>query len=605
MARAGNNQRSSDGGYRLKLELQKLRKEGLADLAFRSERYPVLFALVDSKVEGMPGKDRPMERLQICKAVFRAAIEGLPSKGLQKAASILFHMDSSGTAPSLDDRRRMADVAFCGRQSARQPDTIQRSLEHQLLDPPLIEILQRLPPVGNFGISTKTVRTGSAVACTTQPDCNTEKPSGLIGLGPGSHNIIAGDERSLAAVLRLLAHAQGIPSMGALQIHQAQLVLATEFREGQEEDDVRRRRFMEVTGGAAAGVILVPAPFVLGQDDDRLLEYCDQLATGAGLNPEWADPVLYSSPEVVPSRVTSGHVSDIESTTAALRALDYRRGGGACLEALVGHLRSSQRLLKAPSDDQVRGQLVCALADLNNQAGWESHDSGAHGTALVFFRRALEQARYLGEHSLAANVLCQMGWVYLHNRQPDVALKYVELGQLAAQKSKCELTAALLLVSEAWVQAVLGDENRMRRSIQRAQDAYARGDLNHAPPWLKFFIETDFRALIGEANASLMKPSAQAYKDATAHLYHAVGARNPEMIRERTLDLIPLARAHLINRDTDVAVRFGMEAVTLTEHLQSVRVVEQLTPLREAALTHGGGGEVAELAERIALLQAA
>src|SRR5438067_9700805 len=123
-------------------ELQRLRRAGLADLALRPRRYPQLVRFFDSY------HDRPeagtVGRIARNAQLFQQVIALLPGQPLQHAAAILFHLRSAGPPPPLDDRRRAADRAFRGRDVSREPDTIQRFLERDLLDPLLIDALRSL-----------------------------------------------------------------------------------------------------------------------------------------------------------------------------------------------------------------------------------------------------------------------------------------------------------------------------------------------------------------------------------------------------------------------------------------------------------------------------
>lgn len=125
------------------LELQRLRKAGMSDLAMRPGRYPVLVDMLTSTSGPLPSD--VLGRLAMCKKLFRAVIAALPSAGLRQATAILFHVDGTGVAPPLDVRRRAADQAYRGRGIGREPDTVQRYLERQVLDPLLVEIIEALP----------------------------------------------------------------------------------------------------------------------------------------------------------------------------------------------------------------------------------------------------------------------------------------------------------------------------------------------------------------------------------------------------------------------------------------------------------------------------
>ncbi|GAB1640216.1 hypothetical protein [Krasilnikovia sp. MM14-A1259] len=121
-------------------ELKRLRRAGLADLAMRPHRYPALNALLAKA--GAPAPCDVLRRLEFNAAAFGAALQRLPSDAMQRAARILFHVGTPGRLPALEDRRRAADRAYTGRAYAREPDTIQRHLERDLLDPLILDALQ-------------------------------------------------------------------------------------------------------------------------------------------------------------------------------------------------------------------------------------------------------------------------------------------------------------------------------------------------------------------------------------------------------------------------------------------------------------------------------
>jgi tetratricopeptide (TPR) repeat protein len=128
----------------LATELQRLRKAGLTDIALRPRRYPVL---IEKLAAGGDMPSDTMGRLAFCQRAFEALIDELPTAGMRTAAGLLFHVGSGSTPPPLDDRRRAADRAYTGRSYAREPDTVQRHLEHAVLDPLLIHALIHLSPL--------------------------------------------------------------------------------------------------------------------------------------------------------------------------------------------------------------------------------------------------------------------------------------------------------------------------------------------------------------------------------------------------------------------------------------------------------------------------
>ena len=216
----------------------------------------------------------------------------------------------------------------------------------------------------------------------------------------------------------------------------------------------------------------------------------------------WTAPREAGTP--LPARVARCDVDRIEAVTCALRGLDYGHGGGACREAVVAQSRWVHELLYADAPDDVRHRLTLAAADLDNLAGWTSFDVGLYGPARGYFARALTQARRAGDASLVANVLYRAGRLHLHQGLAREALRFFQLGRIAAAEAACPVTLALLAANEAWAHAVLGDAVETRRALDRAHEEFARAE-GPAAPWTRFFGTADLQALEGMAHLELSR----------------------------------------------------------------------------------------------------
>lgn len=303
-----------------------------------------------------------------------------------------------------------------------------------------------------------------------------------------------------------------------------------------------------------------------------------------------------------PTRVGIWDVEQIEALTAAMRALDYRHGGGACRDAVAAQVRWAQQLLSATCDERTRSRLHLALADLHNLAGWTSFDVGMYSVARKHFARALAQAKHAGDLSLAANVLYRMGRLHLHRSMYREALRFFQLGQIAAQDSGSELTVAMLCVNEAWAYALLSDSQQMHRSVGRALDEFARADHSNAPAWVRFFGEADLRASIGVTLSSLPEANEADLNNSIDHIRQAIASRGPGMARSQIFELTALAVAYLRLGDRDHGIHAGGQAVTKAASVRSVRTIDRMEPLRR--LAEGRDGDLGDLADEIAALRA-
>ncbi|MET8778517.1 helix-turn-helix transcriptional regulator [Nocardia sp. NPDC004654] len=300
-----------------------------------------------------------------------------------------------------------------------------------------------------------------------------------------------------------------------------------------------------------------------------------------------------------PTRIGPSDIEHVQAITAAMRAIDYRHGGGACRDAVAAQVRWAQQLLEADCTVHTRQQLLLALADLHNLAGWTSFDVGMYRIARRHFARALELAREGDDHSLAANVLYRMGRLHLHRSMPLEALRFFQLGQIAAQDSGCTITVAMLCANEGAAYAQLDDRELMFRSLGRAQDEFARSDPKSARAWVRFFGEADLHASHGVALTTMPSATTADFDDAIDHIGRAIGMRGPDMTRSRTFELIALATAHLRNGSKERGLRAGYEAVSSASAVRSIRTVDRLAPLREIASHRKANPDLQDLVQAI------
>jgi transcriptional regulator with XRE-family HTH domain len=313
----------------------------------------------------------------------------------------------------------------------------------------------------------------------------------------------------------------------------------------------------------------------------------------------------------IPQRVSAIDVAQIEQVTEELRALDYRYGGGACREAVIGQTQWVARLLATPAADDVKRRLHLTLADLHNLAGWTSHDLGLDAPARRHFAHAITHSRHADAPSLLANVLYRTGRLHLHRGLTHEALRFFQLGQIAAQDSGDALTVAVLCANEAWAYAGLGDGGQATKSLHRAADELARADPATAAPWVRFFGPADLDAMTGMTHLDL-SGAASSERTARQQRVHvtsartslalAIDARDESMTRSRAFETTALAIACLRDGDDADGLRHGRAAAELAGQLRSARVLDRLTPLIQEAAT-STSSDVQDLAHHLTGLQ--
>jgi len=352
---------------------------------------------------------------------------------------------------------------------------------------------------------------------------------------------------------------------------------------------------------------LVPAQTRTDHEDDprghALLAYAAEVTVGTAgeLSPEWATVPPAATP--LPGQVAPEDVEQVEAVTAQLRNLDYRFGGGACRDAVSAHARWVDKLCELPTRPGADTRLRVAAADVHNLAGWTAFDVGLYNVAGRHLALALDFARQAKVPSLTANVLYRAGRVYLHRKRVSEALRFFQLGQLAAQDSGSRRTVAMLCANIAWTYAEMGDEGQARTHLNRASDEFSRADDADAEPWVQFFHELDVLALTGVTRLAMARVNDSNAGPARDALEASVAARTPVMARSLAFEQSALAMACLLTQDAEAAVVHGDEALDQAHRLRSRRVTDRLAPLGELAGECGdrgpNGAAVRDLGQRI------
>jgi hypothetical protein len=149
------------------------------------------------------------------------------------------------------------------------------------------------------------------------------------------------------------------------------------------------------------------------------------------------------------------------------------------------------------------------------------------------------------------------------------ALRFFQLGQVAAQESGCALTVAMLCANEAWTYAILGDARQMTNFLDRAVDELSRADRTTSAAWVRFVNDVGIAALTGQAYQALPYTQPAYVESARAVLAQLLTARDADIARSRTFDFTTLATVCLRDGDIDSGVRRDLPPTvgTVCHHL--------------------------------------
>ena len=341
----------------------------------------------------------------------------------------------------------------------------------------------------------------------------------------------------------------------------------------EEDESVKRRKLL------AHGAAVMFGTAVLGADRGQWL------------------PSPAQTP--APSNIGMADVKQVEAATRAMRALDYQFGGGACRDAVVAQLSWAQRLLGSSGTEAVRLQLFRALADLQNLAGWTTFDVGLLDSSRNHFAIALEFAKQSGDSGLMSNIMYRIGRVYLHHGDANDALKWFQLGQIAAQDSGSELAVAVLCGNEAWAYAMMGDDVQAKKLLGRSRDELARANPDDTPDWARFYNDTDMYAMIGTVHNELAAYDPRHAAIAIPAFGQALARYDDSMGRSQAFNLTMLATSYLRQGDVDHGIQVGRRALLAASAVKSKRVTDRLKPLELEAARRSTNPDSRDLAHLI------
>jgi hypothetical protein len=312
-----------------------------------------------------------------------------------------------------------------------------------------------------------------------------------------------------------------------------------------------------------------------------------------------ADPVSAAGAAGAVRADEAGSVEALRAATSMFRRLDNLYGGGQIRPALVRYLNAEVApLLHRGPPERLGRELVAAIAEAVQLAGWLAYDTCEHGLAQRYLAQALQLATRAQDRSLGAEILAAMSHQAIFLGHNGTAIELAQAAQRTAVRAEVPALAAEASVMKAHAYAQLGDEENSTQALTDAEAAFERADRAHDPHWMSYFDEAYLAAISG-------------------HCFRALGHhRHAEHCARRSLDMndgyqrgrlfnqLLLARAHALARQVDQACAVGHNALDLAEQMSSARAVAHmerllgdLTPWRHEQM-------VKDLTERARLVAA-
>ncbi|MFE5730227.1 hypothetical protein ACFQ7A_04845 [Streptomyces sp. NPDC056528] len=308
--------------------------------------------------------------------------------------------------------------------------------------------------------------------------------------------------------------------------------------EHQEEDPMRRRRF--ITASAATTVTAV-----LGIDQTP--------ARG---------------------RLSMSDVGRVHERIGRLDAHFFAIGGGPLVGVATGYIDRLRTALDGCTyGDRVERALHGAISSLYATAGWACHDSGDPGQAALLHTASLQSALLAGDASATARAWSNLA---LQARLEGRHREAVQITRAALDNRRARQNphiAALLHARLAIGQARTTDRTGAARSLLAAEQAYDRADTTAAPTWLEFLTPAELSGLAAIAHQALGH-----YERAEQSTVQALALLPDPMRRSRAYYAVQLAELQTARGEHERAAETVARIDAST--LDSRRISDRLATVR-------------------------
>jgi hypothetical protein len=193
--------------------------------------------------------------------------------------------------------------------------------------------------------------------------------------------------------------------------------------------------------------------------------------------------------------------------TDALRRMDDYLGGGDLHRLVRKELHVTVSMLREASYSESTGkQLLGAVGELRQLAGWVTNDAGMANLAERYYLGGVSAAHAADNRPLAANLLSSLSYQMANVGDPREAALLASTAYRGAQAEATATTRALLLERLAWANARLGDVEATIRSLGAVNDAFASSNPGDDPIWVYWLSRDEIDIMAGRCYAELHHP---------------------------------------------------------------------------------------------------
>lgn len=276
------------------------------------------------------------------------------------------------------------------------------------------------------------------------------------------------------------------------------------------------------------------------------------------------------------SHFSAAEVDALELAVRQFRAWHSARSG-LTVSAVVGQLAEVTDRLRGAADNAYTGRVFLGAAELAKIAGSMYFDAGAHRSAQRYYVLAVKLAKAAREVSFAAATLAALARQSFDLGAAADGLEIVNLAQHGARHAATPRLRAMLAARQAWGHAQLGQVYAFHRAVAQAEQSFEDADAAQTEPrWLAGLDAAELAGVIGARFRDLAHHQPAQARHSVTYIERALALRDPARVRNKSFDLIGLARAHLIIGEPERGCALIAEALPAIDTAHPGRVARKL-----------------------------
>ncbi len=269
----------------------------------------------------------------------------------------------------------------------------------------------------------------------------------------------------------------------------------------------------------------------------------------------------------------------LEELRATFRNWASIGNGALARKAVIAQLNEVIERLREAPQGPLTDRAFRLAAGLARVVASMSYDAGLHLSAQRYYMTSVQLAKIADDKMLAAVALADLARQSYDLGRPGDGLEIVQLAQYGTRKLYIPRLRSLLATREAWAYAQRGEKQAFHRAVGLAEDHFSEGAAEDEPDSVRDFDAAELAGVIGARYRDLARHDSSVAQLSVRYIEQAVERREPSRTRNRTFDLIGLARTYVITGEPEHACELVGQVISVARKWSTGRVGTKLGDL--------------------------